>query len=245
MALIETTKGTAIAGAPISCDRCPIARHAVYGGLRERLSQMTSLRRAQRSIDAGKLILREGEVVETVYTLFEGWAFKYKMLREGSRQVLAYYIPGDLLVAQAISEMPLPFSVRAATRVSLCAFDAASYFPAMMVAPETRNGLRDYMFACHNETDELLTALGQRSALPRFACLLASLARRMEERGLATDGVFRIPISQNLIADTLGLTHVYVNRIAGQLRREGALEILRNEIRVLDVDALDAYAELT
>lgn len=230
--------------APISCDTCPIGRYAVYGGLKDqRIGEVIALRRAQRTIEAGKLIFREGERPETVYTLYEGWAFKCKMLRDGSRQILAFYIPGDLMVAQAIAEAPLPFSIRAATAVTLCAFDAKGYFVAMMSNPESRKGLRDYMFQCHNETDDMLTALGRRSGTARVARLLSSLAARLEHRGLSYGGPPKIPLSQAMLADALGLTHVYVNRVIGQLRRDGTVEVGRNAILIQDLEALRVQAD--
>lgn len=230
--------------APISCDVCRIARHAVYKELKAHgYREITALRRSQRSLAANKIIFREGEVPQTVYTLFDGWAYKYKMLRDGSRQILAFFIPGDLILVQAITDTPLPFAIRAATEVTLCTFERREFFEAMMALPETWAGLRDYIFASANQTDDLLTALGRCSAAPRIAGLLASLVERMERGGWPAGGAFRIPVSQSMLADALGLTPVYVNRIAGQLRRDGIVEIGRNEIRVLDVDALRAFAE--
>ena len=81
-------KNTTVPQAPISCETCPIGKHAIYGGLKgDRVGEVIALRRAQRRMEAGKLIFREGERPETVYTLYEGWAFKFKMLRDGSRQI--------------------------------------------------------------------------------------------------------------------------------------------------------------
>lgn len=229
--------------APISCETCLVRQYAVYGGLHHlSLAEITALRRSQRTLKDGRLIFREGELAQTVYTLYDGWAFKYKTLFEGHRQILGFYMPGDLLVAQAISGAALPFSVRAVTPVTLCAFETNAYFNFMMTAPEARRGLRDYMFARHNETDDLVTALGRRSAMSRVAYFLESLVRRMDERGLAVGGSFRIPVSQGLLADALGLTQVYVNRVAAQLKSKGIVETNRNEIHILDVDALRACA---
>lgn len=230
--------------APIACDECLVARHAVYGALKGRdLGEVTVLRRSQRLLGSGRFIFREGEIADTVYTLYDGWAFKYKSLRNGRRQGLAVYLPGDLLVAQAMSEAPLPFSVRSLTPVTLCAFDATTYFRMMMIGPQTRQGLRNYMFDCHNETDQLLIALGRHSARSRVAVLLASIAHRMAKRDMAVSEQFHIPISQGVIGDLLGLTNVYVNRVLGQFRREGSISIARNELRILNLGALEAYAE--
>lgn len=45
---------------------------------------------------AGADLIREGERPDHVHILLEGWAFRYKLLPDGGRQIMAYLIPGDL-----------------------------------------------------------------------------------------------------------------------------------------------------
>ena len=44
----------------------------------------------------GTDLISEGDKPTSVFLLLEGWAFRYKQLNDGSRQIMAYLIPGDL-----------------------------------------------------------------------------------------------------------------------------------------------------
>ena len=51
-----------------------------------------------------------------------GWAFRYKTLEDGRRQILNFLLPGDLLGLQGELLATLPHGVEALTEVNLCAF---------------------------------------------------------------------------------------------------------------------------
>lgn len=73
--------------------------------------------------------------------------------------------------------------------------------------------------------------------------LLQSLATRLCQRShLIKDGI-RVPLSQALLADALGLTNVYVNRVLSYMRGRGIVEVERGMIRILDLDALSELSE--
>lgn len=40
--------------------------------------------------------MQEGDVPEFVHLIVEGFACRYKILKDGRRQIMAYLVPGDL-----------------------------------------------------------------------------------------------------------------------------------------------------
>lgn len=230
---------------PAPCESCGLAQHAVYGGGGEHARQVIqSLRRRRFEVGPDRALFRKGEIPEVVYTLFSGWAYKYTVLEDGGRQVLLFYIPGDLILAQAMRGAPLPCAVRTLTKVTLCEFDRAAFFETMMGSDSLRPGLGRYMFESHDATEELLTAIGRRSATARVARFLHSLERRLRRRALSVNGTFTMPIPQTLIADTLGLTPAYVNRVFASLREKRVIDLQRHRMRILDAGALEELAEI-
>ena len=83
--------------------------------------------------------------------------------------------------------------------------------------------------------DQQLLSVGRRSALERCAHLLLHLADRAAEVGLTRSRhTTRIPITQQHIADTLGLSLVHTNRTLGRLIRDRAIRWREQEFEILD-----------
>lgn len=45
----------------------------------------------------GEVMVRAGNGIPAAYLLTEGWAMRYKIMREGRRQVLDFAVPGDVV----------------------------------------------------------------------------------------------------------------------------------------------------
>lgn len=230
--------------APLSCELCPIGRHAVYSpAFANTPNAITTRRYAQTVLPPKRTIFHEGEVPRRVYTLFSGWAYRYRTLPAGGRQILAFFIPGDFLAIQAMKSGPLACSVKALTHVVLCGFDREEFFEFLLRADGLRENLRREVLTQYEEAEEMLVDLGRRPAVSRVARFLLALEARLKRRGLSKDGVFELPIPQNLIADALGLTQVHVNRTLGIIRDSGAIEFRRNEMHIRGFEELKDLAE--
>ena len=90
---------------------------------------------------------------------------------------------------------------------------------------------------------EHLIDVGRRSSVERVAHFLLELLMRLQAIGLADASSYRMPLTQELIADALGLSLQHVNRTLRQLREEGFLSIEGQRIVIRDVEALAALAD--
>lgn len=89
-----------------------------------------------------------------------------------------------------------------------------------------------------------LLNIGQRKGLERTAHLLCELAARMLKLGMhRVDGGLELPLTQQDLADALGLTSVHVNRVLQSLRDQGFIDTGRGILSIKNVDALSALAE--
>jgi CRP-like cAMP-binding protein len=41
-------------------------------------------------------IIHEDDPTDGIYLILSGWAFRYKVMPDGRRQIVAYFVPGDL-----------------------------------------------------------------------------------------------------------------------------------------------------
>ena len=92
--------------------------------------------------------------------------------------------------------------------------------------------------------DENLVTVGRRSAAERIAMLLIHLWRRAERVGLTgDDGGIDFPLTQQHIADALGLSLVHTNKTLRKLERVGLHEIAAGRLRLLQPQALERIAD--
>lgn len=230
---------------PMNCRDCALGRFTIYGTIATNTPDVVgSGRHEVRTIPAGRTFLREGEAQPTLSTLYAGWAFAYATMRDGRRQIFSFYLPGDTLVLDtlAIGAVPLPFSVRSLTAVSLCTFATKDALALMRMTPEQQKNaekvVRRHLAAVYRR----MADLGRRSAAGRLAQLIKELEERLLLRGLSQDGTFAFPPRQEHLADALGLTKVYVNRTLDRLRREGVIALDRHVMTVCDRNRLSEIA---
>ena len=69
---------------------------------------------------------------------------------------------------------------------------------------------------------------------------MLELRDRLALAGLVRNGAFEMPLTQEMLADVLGLTPVHVNRMVQQARRQGWLEWRAKRVTIADPTGLAA-----
>lgn len=227
----------------VECTDCWIRR---LKGFREfsptELAFVSGFKMAQLAVSAGSTLISEGTRNPHLFTVFEGWGFRYKILEDGRRQVLNYVLPGDLVGLQGMLMGEMQHSVEAITPMQLCVFEREK-LPSLF---EMHAGLAfDITWIAAQEErilDEHLLSIGRRSAIERAAYLLAFLSNRARESGLANGGPVTLMITQQHVADTLGLSIVHTNKTLRKLAGRGVIRWLERGCEVLDEAALHQIA---
>lgn len=206
------------------CEACPLRRQ---GNLRpftpEELAFVKTFKTDELHIDPGTSFLRSGEQSEHLYTVLNGWAFRYKMLDDGRRQILNYALPADMVGLQGSLMREMEHSVEALTRLTLCVFPRAKLWELYSRFPSLAFDITWLAAREEQLIDEHLVSLGQRTALERTAYLLLHLFVRAEEVGLTKGNSIQFPFTQQHLADTLGLSLVHTNKTLKRLWASGAV----------------------
>ncbi|MEO8683261.1 MAG: Crp/Fnr family transcriptional regulator [Devosia sp.] len=231
-------------GRRVPCEQCPLRAMPHFRAFEvAELKFISSFKTGELMADSGTTIMAEGSHSAHMYTLLSGWAFRYKSLPDGRRQILNYMLPGDLLGLQGTIIGEMEHSVEALSPVVLCVFQRDRLDELFRNHP--RLGFDITWLASREERmlDDHLLSLGRRTAMERAAYLIAFLHQRAASVGLDGSTLLHIPITQLHVADTLGLSIVHTNKTLRKLADRKLIRWLDRACEVLDVDGLMELAE--
>jgi CRP-like cAMP-binding protein len=221
------------------CDQCQLRkRPALREFAAEELAFVKTLKVDELRVDAGASFLTEGARSEYLYTVLTGWAFRYKMLDDGRRQILNYALPADMLGLQGALMHEMEHSVEALTPLVLCVFPRAKLWDLYSRLPSLAFDITWLAAREEQLIDEHLLSLGRRTALERAAYLLLHLFVRAEEAGLVKNGSIQFPFTQQHLADTLGMSLVHTNKTLKRLFFSKAVRWKDRVFEIVDRAAL-------
>lgn len=232
-----------ISGSKTKCRNCPLAEFKHFRKFNQKeLSFISDFKTGELSVDARATVIVDGAHSAHLYTVLSGWAFRYKILEDGRRQILNYAMPGDLLGLQGSLMGEMQHSIEALTPMVLCVFERDKLSELYSNHPTLSYDIT--WIAAREEwiLDENLLSVGRRTAIERAAYLLAFLSKRAKAINLSTRGKVTMPITQQMIADTLGLSIVHTNKTLRKLSARGLVKWLDRGCEVIDDDALSKIA---
>ncbi len=218
------------------CIQCEIREHALFRPVEQQLLDWKQrYRQGQYAIPPKTQIYTEGQVLDEAYTLFRGWVALTKTLPNGKRQILRIALPGDFLGYQPSQlDRPSNHSAVTLTECVVCLFPRASVETMVFEQPDLARRLiqiyQGYMAYCQEHT----TSIGQRSAKQRIAELFLDLYYRLRRRGQVQGDRMPLHLTQEDIADVVGITSVHVSRVMRQLREAGLIHCHGHTLTLLD-----------
>ncbi len=190
-------------------------------------------------------LIAEGDRPKSVFLMLEGWACRYKQLPDGRRQIVAFFIPGDLGDMEVYILKEMDHSVGALTKVRAAEISREDFDRLMIDHPRITQALHWDMLVTVAVQREWTLNIGQRTAYERLAHLFCELFLRLRTVGLTNGDTCDFPITQTDLAEATGLTSVHVNRMLQDLRRDGLIELQNRQLRVPDLAALMDVAMFT
>lgn len=229
-----------------SCESCPLRPRSLFlEQSDEELALIKTLRRGTLRLEAQETLIHEGQADTPLYTLLQGWAFRYKTLSDGRRQILNFLLPGDFIGVQQKMSDAAAHGVETLTTVVLCVFQRDSLWEIHRQSPSM--GFNVTWLTSHEESmvDDTLLSVGRRSAEERIATLLITLFKRaaaLQDDGGA--GGVPFPLTQQHMADGLGLSLVHTNKTLRKLEKRGLHRLRDGRLFLQDAKALAQLADL-
>ncbi len=210
----------------------------------DELSSALALHAGQRRCERDTQLIRAGDPRAPLLTVLRGWAFRYNLLPDGRRQILNLVLPGDTVGVDTVLTGAPSLPVQSAGPVSYCVFDRDRAAALADVQPWFRRRAVDALVRERAAAQAAMTRLGQCSAEERIASLLLELYGRLYRRGLADGGAFVLELTQQHLADLVGLTAVHLNRVLQRMRARGLIATAGQRVTLLDVPLLECLAPL-
>lgn len=228
----------------VPCRQCPLRAEGPFKQYAHAdIRFLDRLKKEHIGAEAGRDIISAGDSNPPLFTLFSGWAFRYKMLPDGRRQILNFLLPGDPIGFQAHMFEAASHSVEALTDVELCSFHRGRIWELFTSHPELAFDLTWLTAREMGVVDEGLLSVGRRNAVESVGALLIHIYRRAEALKLMANGGVQFPLTQQHIADALGLSLVHTNKSLRKLARMGLHEIKQNSLEIKNGRALERIAQ--
>ncbi|WBH17649.1 Crp/Fnr family transcriptional regulator [Sphingomonas radiodurans] len=191
-----------------------------------------------RSYSPAQYIARDGDRTEYCSLLLSGYAYRSKIVGDGGRQIVAIHIKGDMVDLQNGVLGIADHNVQALTAIEVALMPRGAILDIVQQHPAVARAMWHETLVDGSTQREWTTNVGRRDAQARLAHLLCEFGLRVEAAGLGSRTHYDLPLTQEQLADCLGLTPVHVNRTLKVLDRQNLITRTLRSVRIDDWDRL-------
>lgn len=187
-----------------------------------------------RTIRRGAILRRSNDQTGELYMLRKGLMMTYVLLDDGSRQILRFHFPGDMLGLSALVYPESPETICAVADSTVCPFERSALAELVVAHPRLASMILAYGQIERVALTDRLAALGRTSAKARVGSLLLDLRNRLRMSDKQVVDSFNLGLTQEEVGDATGLTAVHVNRMLRQLEEDGLIAREGQRVTILD-----------
>lgn len=171
-----------------------------------------------------QFIVRERELAKFSCVMLSGFSVRSKILGDGSRQIVAIHMKGEAVDLQNSILEVADHSVQMLTAGSIAMISRENVVRLALERPKVAMAMWKDTLVDASIFREWIANVGRRDARTRLAHLLCEFSLRLNLAGLGEETQYELPMTQEQLADTTGLTPVHVNRTLKALDKEGLIE---------------------
>jgi CRP-like cAMP-binding protein len=196
-----------------------------------------------RHVLKGEYLMEEGDPRLSLIIVGSGMAKATRVLADGGQQIVAIFVPGDMINAGDLAFRRSVVSIVALTSALLLPIPLATLRTLMDARPAIVTALWRETAAQAAIQQEWMIGLGRRTAEARMAHFLCEMSCRLQLGHPDAGDGFDLPLTQQDLSDVLGLSAVHVNRVLQGLRGQGLIEFDRGRLEIRNKTGLYAVAE--
>lgn len=196
----------------------------------------------ERTVRRGATLVRENDRSTDLIVVRRGMLMSYVLLDDGSRQILRFAFPGDLLAGTALAYGKATETVMALADSQVSLMERGQLADLAAAHPRLVLAIAAIDQAERAALTDRVAAVGRTSAKARIAAVLLDIRDRLRRLDPAIGDSFAPGLTQEEIGDATGLTAVHVNRMLRQLEDEGLIARAAGRVTLLNEAALQRAA---
>jgi CRP-like cAMP-binding protein len=191
----------------------------------------------------GDEIIQTGEPCNTIFRLESGWVGRTRVLDDGRRSIITIFLPGDLFGVKSLFLTEKPDSIHSLGDAIVQTISHQRLRELFESEPSVALRIAFQLGEDERRLHNYIIGLGRASAAERIAAMLLDLHGRLGRAGPIENGAYPCPITQQELADLVGLTPVHVNRVLRRLQNDGLAAMSRGIVKINDIEALHKLAQ--
>jgi CRP-like cAMP-binding protein len=196
-----------------------------------------------RRLEGGRYIVREGDKPTHCCLVVSGFAVRHKLVEGGGRQIVNIHLAGDMVDLQNSLLTIADHNVQTLTGTEAAFIPREALIELAFERPAVGKALWLETLVEASIAREWIANVGRRDARARVAHLLCEFAYRLDAVGLGEECNYELPMTQEQLADTVGLTAVHVNRTLKALDAEGLTTRSQRSVKINDWQRMAQVAD--
>lgn len=225
-----------------SCQYCSLSNLCLPLALdSSEMDQLDDVVNRDRIFNRGELVFTQSAPFHSCFAVKSG-AIKTSVVTEsGEEQITGFFMPGDLVGLDSMSDETHASSAKALERTSVCEIPVDQLEKLSHLMPGLQHHILHLMSQEIRNGHQLSVLLSKNTAEERIAALLLSLSTRFHRRKLSPTH-FNLPMARNDIANFLGLAVETVSRVFTRFQNQGLILARGRDVELVNIEALQATA---
>jgi len=219
-----------------------VRKFAAYTPLQQDdLEALLALPHTVKACNPTTIVVRGGESPRECVVLLSGFAFRYRQGPRGTRQIVGIYLPGDVLNLDGLFLDDTDENIQTMTRADVAIIPCEALRELALSRSAVANAIIVSTQVDGSILREWMLNIGRRDSRSRLAHFLCEFTVRLRDVGMAQGRGYQMPMSQEHLADALGLTPVHVSRMLKSLEADG---LIKREARWITFPRWDALLQV-
>lgn len=191
-----------------------------------------------KTLSTDEDIVSQGDEPEVAVFVISGMLGRYHTLANGDRQYLAFHLTADMPDVQSVFLRVMDHSLCAMNAAEIALFRHDELTKLFLKRPGITFALWRMTLVDAAIFRQAITNNSSRDPATRLAHFCCEQYFRARQAGLSDGDSCSLPVNQVQLGQTLGISHISINRALQRLRKDGLLELRSGRLTVYNWKSL-------